>query len=71
MKLSDNKEKTVSIRMSLSDYKLLYYASWHLNLTVSKYIRMLADSTLQPLKVKLKKGQLTNEDIETVFDNNL
>lgn len=71
MKLTEKKEKVVSLRMPVEDYELLVYASWHLGLSVSKYIRMLADTTLSPLKLKLKQGLIKYEDIKTVCDNNV
>lgn len=71
MSVQTKKEKIVSVRMSEDDFELLQYASYNLGLTPSKYIRMLADTTINPIKIKIKQGAISYEDIKTVCNNKL
>lgn len=65
------KEKIVSIRFTEADYKLFRFVAYTMGLTPSKVLRMLADSSINAIKLQLKRGDLKNEDIETLFNDKL
>lgn len=71
MKISENKSKTVSIRMNEQDFRLLQYVSFMAGMNVSKYIRTICDATVNAVKLEKAKGRLSDEDIKTVLDNKL
>lgn len=65
----ENKTKVVSIRMTEEDYKLLRVGAYTLGLTPSKMLRMLADSTINAVRVQLKTGKINYEDIESILND--
>lgn len=71
MKLTENKAKTISLRISEKDYKYLTYASYIAGMTTSKYIRTLCDATINAVKIQEAKGVIKSEDIETVCNDKL
>lgn len=71
MKLRDDKDCRVEIRISSQDKKLLQYSAAQLNMSLSVYLQMHIDKALQPVKLLLQEGALTYADIETFFDYQL
>lgn len=69
MKLSENKDRKVSIRFSDSDFNYLSAVSFMTGMTVSKYIRTLCDATINAAKLSERQGKLNIEDFKTIFDN--
>ena len=56
MKLTENKDKRVTVRLSESDYDYMKVASYMAGITVSKYFRLLIDATVNAMKIEEKKG---------------
>lgn len=69
--LSQNKNKTISLRIAEEDYKLLKVVAYMTGQSVSKYVRMYIDSSINALKMQIKQGKITNEDVETIFNDKL
>lgn len=71
MKLEDNKNKTVSLRLSVEDYKYLSIVAYMGGMTISKYLRTLASASINAVKLNVQQGKIKIEDFETIFDNQL
>ena len=56
MKLTENKDQRVTVRLSESDYNYMKVASYMAGITVSKYFRLLIDATVNAMKIEEKKG---------------
>ena len=56
MKLTENKDKRVTVRLSESDYNYMKVASYMAGITVSKYFLLLIDATVNAMKIEEKKG---------------
>ena len=69
MKTTENKTKRLEIRLSEEDLRLLKIASYCIGQTPSQTIRMFIDSTINGLKIKVKKGELKLEDFETLLND--
>lgn len=68
MKVSPNNDFKLNIRLTKNDYDLLRYSAKSVGLTVSKLLRMYIDSTITPIKAKLRSGELKHEDIESLLN---
>ena len=62
-------EKIVSVRMNEEDFKYLKAAAFTIGMTPSRFLRMLADSSINGIKIKVKQGQLKIEDIESICND--
>lgn len=71
MKTTPNKTKKLEIRLSEEDYKLLKIASYTIGQKPSAMVRMFIDTTINTLKIKVRKGEINLEDFESLFDNKL
>lgn len=71
MKLEDNKNKTISLRLSVEDYKYLSIVAYMGGMTISKYLRTLASASINAVKLNVQQGKIKIEDFETIFDNQL
>ena len=69
MALDKKKEKIVSLRMNEEDYKYLKVAAFTIGMTPSRMLRMLADSSINGIKIKVKQGQIKIEDIESICND--
>lgn len=69
MLVNEKKDKVVSIRMSEEDFMYLKFAAFTLGLSPSRLLRMLCDSSINSIKLRVKQGDLKYEDIKAVFDN--
>ena len=49
------KQKVLSVRMKKEDYDLLCVASFTIGMTPSRMVRMLCDSAINGIKIKLQK----------------
>jgi hypothetical protein len=67
--IAEKKDKVVSLRMSKDDYKLFQIAAYTIGLTPSKLVRMLADSSINAVRVQIQKGQVNIEDFKTLLDD--
>ena len=69
MKTSTNKDKRLEIRINEEDLKLLKVASYCIGQTPSQMVRLFIDTTINGLKIKIKKGEIKLEDFETLFND--
>lgn len=69
MSVNEKKDKVVSIRMSEEDFMYLKFAAFTLGLSPSRLLRMLSDTSINSLKLRVKQGDLKYEDIEAVYNN--
>ena len=69
MVVEKKKEKIVSIRMNEEDFKYLKVAAFTIGMTPSRMLRMLADSSINGIKIKVKQGQIKIEDIESICND--
>lgn len=67
--ISDNKSKTVQVRVSESDHKYLLIISKMVGMTPSQYVRSLIQATVNAAKVQEQKGALKVEDFEGILDD--
>ena len=68
-KISENKTKKIECRISEADYKLLKVSAYMMGNSVSGLIRLLVQTAVNSLKLKIAKGELNLEDFEAVFDD--
>lgn len=66
-----NNDYFVKAFLSAEDKALLIMQAKRANMSTSRYVRMLIDSAIRPLKDSLIKGEITYADLETVLDNKL
>lgn len=71
MKLTENKTKRLEIRLTEEDHKLLKVCAYTIGQTPSSMVRMFIDTTLNAMKLKIKKGEIKLEDYEAIFDDKL
>lgn len=65
MKANSKKTERVEFRISEYDNILLTYTARMLGMTKSRYFKMILDSTLTPLKLRIQKGEINLEDLKT------
>lgn len=71
MKMTENKTKRLEIRLTEEDHRLLKVCAYTIGQTPSTMVRMFIDTTINALKVKVKKGEINLEDYEAIFDDKL
>lgn len=71
MSIEKNKDKVISIRMNSEDFTYLKVAAFSVGLTPSRLLRMLADSTISGIKLKVSKGEISDADIKAILDHQL
>lgn len=69
--ISENKSKTVQVRISETDYTYLHVVSKMVGMTPSQYVRSLIQASVNAAKVQEKKGVLKLEDFEDILDSEL
>lgn len=69
MKTTTNKTARLEIRLSPDDLKLLKIAAYTIGQTPSSMLRMFVDSTVNALRLKVKKGEIRLEDFESVLND--
>ncbi len=69
MKLTENKNKRLEIRVTEEELKLLKIAAFTIGQTPSKMLRMFIDTTINALKLKVQKGELKLEDYEAILND--
>ena len=67
MKLTENKDKRITVRLAQTDYEYMRVASYMAGITISKYFRQLIDATVNAMKVQEKKGTFNLEEMLTVI----
>ena len=64
MRLHKNKNQRLHVRIEEKDYFLLQVLASKTNMSVSAYCRMMIDTSIRPLKEKIRNGEITYEDCE-------
>lgn len=67
--IDNKKDKRITIRLSETDYDYLQAVSYMAGMTVSQYMRMLAQASISAAKVQEQKGAFKLEDIKTICNN--
>ena len=67
----DKNDARFEIRLPKEQLHLLEILAMQANMTVSEYVRMLIRTATTPIEAKLRNGELTYDNLETVFDNKL
>lgn len=67
--ITENKNKTLQVRISESDHRYLLIVSKMVGLTPSQYVRSLIQATVNAAKVQEQKGALKIEDIEGILNS--
>lgn len=68
-KISENKTKKIEFRISEADYKLLKISAYMMGNSVSGLMRLLTQTAVNSLKLKIAKGELNLEDFQTILDD--
>ena len=69
MKVKNNDR--IEIRLNGKDLLCLKATAFKAKMTVSEYMRMLVSTAILPIKKQIRQGELSYEDIETVFNDKL
>ena len=69
MKTSTNKNKRLEIRIAEEDLKYLKVASHLMGLKPSQLVRIFVDTTVNALKIKIRKGEINFEDIQAILND--
>lgn len=69
--IDEKKDCRITIRLSKNDFDYLSAVAYMAGMTVSKYIRMLAQSSIAAAKVQEQKGVFKLEDIKAILDDKL
>lgn len=67
--ISENKTKTVQVRVSETDHKYLIIISKMVGMTPSQYVRSLISATVNAARIQEQKGALKVEDFEAILDD--
>lgn len=67
--IKENKDHRITIRISTSDYDYLAAVAYMAGMSVSKYLRMIAQASISAAKVQENKGAFKLEDIKAVLDD--
>ena len=67
----DNKDKKITFRVSEEDFDYLRVVASIAGMTVSAYMRTLAQGTIMAAKTQEQKGAFNVEDIKAVLDHKL
>ena len=67
----DNKDKKITFRVSEEDFDYLRVVASIAGMTVSAYMRTLAQSTIMAVKTQEQKGVFNVEDVKAVLDHKL
>lgn len=67
--IAENKNKTVQVRLSESDYRYLLIVAQMVGMTPSQYVRSLIQATVNAVRVHEQKGALKVEDFESILDD--
>lgn len=67
--LKDKKTKRLEIRLTDDEYKYLQVCALSIGHNPSSFLRMFIDSSIVQLQIRIKKGEISLEDFETVFND--
>ena len=63
------KTKSVTVRFTENDYKYLRAVARLAGQNISGFIRMLCNMSITALKVKVRTGELKDEDIQALLND--
>jgi len=63
------KTKSVTVRFAENDYKYLKAVAKLAGQNISGFIRMLCNMSITALKVKIRTGELKDEDIQALLND--
>ena len=66
-----NKNERIEIRIEEKDYLLLRVQASKANMTVSAYLRMMIDTSIRPLKDKIRNKEISYAECETFLNDKL
>ena len=69
--INKKKNKRFEFLINEDDFKYFQIASFTMGLTPSKLLRMLADSSINAVKIQVEKGVINLEDFKTIFNDKL
>lgn len=67
--IDEKKERRFTVRVSSSDYEYLRAVAYMAGMTVSKYVRTLAQASISAAKVQEQRGAFKLADFKTLFDD--
>lgn len=67
--VKEKKTAKIEVRLPESDYHLFKLACVCIGQTPSKTVRMFIDATINSMKVKVEKGEINLEDLETLLND--
>ena len=67
----EKKDKRLEFRISSKDDLLLRYQAERANMDVSEYLRLMIDTSIRPLKDKIRNKEISYEDIKTFLNDKL
>lgn len=71
MKASENKTKRLELRLTEEEHKLLKAYAYTIGTTPSAMMRMFISTSINAIKLKIKRGEFSLEDIESILDDKL
>jgi major membrane immunogen (membrane-anchored lipoprotein) len=63
--------KQISLRLKEQDYKYLRIVAYMAGQNPSSYLKLLADASINALKLQINQGKVNLADFETVFNDKL
>jgi len=69
--MEKKKDTELKIRIDSKRKSLLMIQAKRAKMTLSRYMLLLIDNAILPLKNQLKTGEITYDDLETFLDNQL
>jgi uncharacterized protein (DUF1778 family) len=67
--IDEKKDRRLTIRIAENDYDYLSAVAYMAGMTVSKYVRMLAQASISAAKVQEQKGAFKLEDIKAILND--
>ncbi len=66
---TQKKDKKVEIRLSQEDYDMLKIAAYTMGNTVSGMMRMMAQTSINAVKMQINSGKITDENIKAILND--
>ena len=69
--MEKKKDANLLIRIDSQRKSLLLIQAKRANMSLSRYLTLLIENAILPLKTQIRKGEITYDDLEAIFDNQL
>lgn len=69
--VNEKKERRLTVRFSEKDFEYLEAVSYMAGMTVSQYVRAMAQTAIAAVKVQEQNGVIKLEDIKAIRNNKL